>query len=123
VFFCSPKQLHFREYLLPDGVSSIVPSGVNNHASNYSKCYPLSIVRRILYECYHIYDLCANIDNIIASGFVRTINRMKSLGYPLPPPLMLERKLLLLILLMCPLVTSLYLTSLLVSLTSEWGIA
>jgi len=45
----NPKQLHFREYLLPDGVSSIVPS-----------------------------------------GFVRTINRMKSLGYPLPPPLMLE---------------------------------
>ena len=92
MFFCSPKQLHFREYLLPDGVSSIVPSGVNNHASNYSKCYPLSIVRRILYECYHIYDLCANIDHIIASGFVRTINRMKSLGYPMPPPLMLERK-------------------------------
>jgi hypothetical protein len=29
---------------------------------------------------------------IVASGFMRKINWLKSLGYPMPPPLMLEGK-------------------------------
>ncbi|CAL5087317.1 unnamed protein product [Urochloa decumbens] len=45
----NPKQLHFFEYKLPTGVSSIVPS-----------------------------------------GFMKTIYRLKSYGYPMPPPLVLE---------------------------------
>jgi hypothetical protein len=55
-----------------------------------------------------LYPLSANIDHIIASsGFVKKINRIKALGYPMPPPLVLERKSLLLLLLMSPLGTSL----------------
>nr|CAB3457610.1 unnamed protein product [Digitaria exilis] len=45
----NPKQLHFRGYSLPEGVSSIVPS-----------------------------------------GFMKTVNRIRSYGYPMPPPLVLE---------------------------------
>ncbi|RLN36424.1 uncharacterized protein C2845_PM03G02830 [Panicum miliaceum] len=45
----NPKQLDFREYKLPEGVSSIAPS-----------------------------------------GFMKTINRIKACGYPMPPPLVLE---------------------------------
>jgi len=37
------------------------------------------------------YSLPKDVSSIVPSGFVRTINRMKSLGYPMPPPLMLER--------------------------------
>ncbi|KAK8455977.1 hypothetical protein SEVIR_4G253300v4 [Setaria viridis] len=45
----NPRELHFRNYSLPEGVSSVVPS-----------------------------------------GFMKTIYRLKSLGYPMPPPLVLE---------------------------------
>ncbi|CAL5082386.1 unnamed protein product [Urochloa decumbens] len=45
----NPRQLHFSEYELPSGVSSVVPS-----------------------------------------GFLKTIYRLKSYGYPMPPPLVLE---------------------------------
>nr|CAB3453373.1 unnamed protein product [Digitaria exilis] len=45
----NPRELHFRHYSLPEGVSSVVPS-----------------------------------------GFMKTIYRIKSLGYPMPPPLVLE---------------------------------
>ncbi|KAF8701125.1 hypothetical protein HU200_033786 [Digitaria exilis] len=45
----NPKQLHFRGYKLPKGVSSVVPS-----------------------------------------GFMKTSYRIRSLGYPMPPPLVLE---------------------------------
>ncbi|OEL14782.1 hypothetical protein BAE44_0024199 [Dichanthelium oligosanthes] len=36
------------------------------------------------------YSLPEGVSRIIPSGFMRTINRLKSLGYPLPPPLVLE---------------------------------
>ncbi|PVH62392.1 hypothetical protein PAHAL_3G282800 [Panicum hallii] len=36
------------------------------------------------------YSLPKDVSSIVPSGFVRTINRIKSLGYPMPPPLMLE---------------------------------
>ncbi|KAG2636214.1 hypothetical protein PVAP13_2NG434800 [Panicum virgatum] len=45
----NPKELHFRDYSLPEGVSSVVPS-----------------------------------------GFMKTSYTLRSLGYPMPPPLVLE---------------------------------
>ena len=35
VFYCSPKQLDFSEYKLPEGVSSVVPSGVKPSFQRY----------------------------------------------------------------------------------------
>lgn len=37
VFICSPKNIDFRKYELPKGVSSVVPSGLNS--IHHSKCY------------------------------------------------------------------------------------
>ncbi|CAN6351035.1 unnamed protein product [Urochloa humidicola] len=36
------------------------------------------------------YSLPKDVSSIIPSGFVKCINRLKSLGYPMPPPLVLE---------------------------------
>jgi len=47
--YSNPKELHFRDYSLPEGVSSVVPS-----------------------------------------GFMKTSYTLRSLGYPMPPPLVLE---------------------------------
>jgi hypothetical protein len=39
LFYCSHRELNFCHYSLPEGVSSVVPSGVNNLASHHCKCY------------------------------------------------------------------------------------
>jgi len=82
----SPKELHFRDYSLPEGVSSVVPSGVNNLASHHCKCYLLTIVCRML--CVVIRS--THINHLVASGFMKTSYTLRSLGYPMPPPLVLE---------------------------------
>jgi hypothetical protein len=92
MFYCSPEKLHYRGYTLPKDVSSVVPSGVNNTASHLLKCCLCIIVRRILCYQYHTYHLRTNNDLNIASGFMQTICRLKSYGYPIPPPLVLECK-------------------------------
>jgi hypothetical protein len=68
-------------YSMPPGAEKIEPSGVNQTSScahNIIKFY---------YHTYHV-----SMDHIIASGFLRNLNNLASLGYPEPPPLMLERK-------------------------------
>ena len=88
ILYRSPKELHFRDYSLPEGVSSVVPSGVNNLASHHCKCYLLTIVCRIL--CVVIRS--THINHLVASGFMKTSYTLRSLGYPMPPPLVLECK-------------------------------
>jgi hypothetical protein len=91
VFHCSPKELHFRRYSKPDHVSTIVPSGMNKDATHHVM---LRIMTWILCECYGAFDL-STIDRH-ASGFMSKIYRLRHLGYPMPPPIMLECKSLLL---------------------------
>ncbi|KAK3159018.1 hypothetical protein QOZ80_2AG0144610 [Eleusine coracana subsp. coracana] len=58
------------------------------------------------------YSLPKDVSRIVPSGFLSTINRIKSYGYPIPPPLVLEHKSLLSILLksLCALLYSLLLS-------------
>jgi hypothetical protein len=92
MFYCSPKKLDFRGYTLPKHVSSVVPSGVKNTASHLLKCCLCIVVRIILCCQYHTYHLRTNSDLNIASGFMQIICRLKSKGYRIPPPLVLECK-------------------------------
>uniref|UniRef100_M8BLY2 Uncharacterized protein n=1 Tax=Aegilops tauschii TaxID=37682 RepID=M8BLY2_AEGTA len=78
-----PNSTNFREYTLPDGVNSIVPSGVNDR----SKIPEYSYVE--VDFILHI-SLSTHIGHFIASGFMAHVNYLKSCGYPQPPPLVLE---------------------------------
>jgi hypothetical protein len=42
MFLCSTTS-HFRGYSLPEGVETVIPSGVNYHACHHSKCCLLAI--------------------------------------------------------------------------------
>ena len=88
IFYRSPKETRLCDFVLPEGVSSVVPSGVNNLASHHCKCYLLTIVCRI-----YVLSFWVLINLLVASGFMKTSYRIRSLGYPMPPPLVLECKL------------------------------
>ena len=87
IFYRSPKETRLCDFVLPEGVSSVVPSGVNNLASHHCKCYLLTIVCRI-----YVLSFWVLINLLVASGFMKTSYTLRSLGYPMPPPLVLECK-------------------------------
>jgi hypothetical protein len=97
VFYCSTETIDFRGYSLPSGVFSIVPSGLN-----VTFC-----ASRIFLWMNHTYHVRTNVDHLMAPGFWRRVKWLKSAGYPIPPPLVLECKSSML--LTSPLCTFLYL--------------
>ncbi|CAL5060484.1 unnamed protein product [Urochloa decumbens] len=102
---CSDDRQHMKAVLggplIGNGAGNIAQILGVSLALNHDKytVLPLELLRERL-ERFQIlipevipfkrYSCPTGVSTIIPSGFMATINRLKSLGYPLPPPLVLE---------------------------------